>query len=112
MPPDVAALLQLDVAAGAAEDDGLLDGGRVRERLVGVALERDRSAAPPPLVLRDQHLAPHVVQAVGERVGGEAAEDDRVRRAEAGAREHRDRQLGNHPHVDPDRRPLADAERS
>ena len=40
----------------------------------------------------------------------EPAEHDRVRRAEARAGEHRDRQLGNHPHVDADRRSLADAE--
>ena len=38
------------------------------------------------------------------------AEDDRVRRAEPRAREHRDGELGNHPHVDRDRRALADAE--
>ena len=40
----------------------------------------------------------------------EAAEDDGVRRAEPRAREHRDRQLGNHAHVDRDRRPLLHAE--
>src|SRR5207244_3793700 len=44
----------------------------------------------------------------GERLGGEAAEDDRVRGPEASAGEHRDRQLRDHAHVDPDRRPLAD----
>ena len=110
MPPDVATLRPVDVAAGAAQDDRLLHGRRVRERLVRVPLERDGLAAAQPLVLRDQQLALHVVQAAGERVGGEAAEDDRVRRAEARAGEHRDRQLGNHPHVDPDRRSLADAE--
>ena len=32
----------------------------------------------------------------------EAAEDDRVRRADPGAGEHRDRQLGDHRHVDGD----------
>ena len=33
-----------------------------------------------------------------------------MRGAEPRAREHRDRQLGNHAHVDRDRRPLLDAE--
>ena len=37
-----------------------------------------------------------------ERLGGEAAEHDGVRRADPGAREHRDRQLGDHRHVDRD----------
>ena len=56
-------------------------------------------------------LAPHVLQPAGERVGGEAAEDDRVRRADAGAGEHRDRRLRDHAHVDADRRALLHAER-
>ena len=47
----------------------------------------------------------------GERLGREAAEDDRVRRAEPRAREHRDRKARPHPHVDADRRALPDAER-
>ncbi len=80
---------------------------RGRHRLVGGALERHRRPAAPGLVLRDEHLAAHVDHAIRERVGREAAEDDRVRRAEPGAREHRDRELGDHPHVDRDRRPLA-----
>jgi hypothetical protein len=33
-----------------------------------------------------------------------------VRRAEPGAGEHRDRELWDHPHVDPDRGPLLDAQ--
>ena len=84
--------------------------GRVGHRLVGGPLQRHGRAAPPGLVLRDQHLAAHVVQARRERVGGEAAEDDGVRRAEPRAGEHRDRRLRDHPHVDPDRGALPHAE--
>ena len=40
-----------------------------------------------------------------------AAEHDRVRRADAGAREHRDRQLRDHRHVDVDAVALLDPER-
>ena len=43
---------------------------------------------------------PRVEDAVGERLRGEAAEDDRVDGADARAREHRDRQLDHHWHVD------------
>ena len=88
----------------------LLHARRGRDRLVGDVLERHGRAAAPRLVLGDEHLAAHVVHPVGERVGREAAEDDGVRRAEARAREHRDRGLGDHAEVDPDGRALLDAE--
>jgi hypothetical protein len=82
----------------------------LRERVVRVPLQRHRSTLAPGLVLRDQELAAHVVQTAGERLGREAAEHDGVRRPEARAGEHRDRQLGNHPHVDPNRSPFRDSE--
>ena len=102
----VAALRPGDLAAGAAEDDGVPDGRRGLERGVRVSLQRHPRAAAPALVLGDQHLALHVVQAVGERLGRETAEDDGVRRAETRAGEHRDGDLRDHAHVDPDGRPL------
>ena len=80
------------------------------ERLVRGELERHPPTTTPGLVLRDQDLAAHVVDPVGERVGGEPAEDDRVRRAEPRAGEHRDRELRDHPHVDRDLRSLYDAD--
>ena len=86
------------------------DPRRVGHRRVRGLLQRDGRAAAPRFVLGDEHLAAHVVRAVGERVGREAAEDDRVRRAEPGAGEHRDGQLRDHPHVDRDLGALADAE--
>ncbi len=45
---------------------------------------------------------PGVVDARGQLVRGEAAEDDGVDRAEAGAGQHRDHGLGDHRHVDHD----------
>ena len=71
VPVDVAAFLQAGPAAGAPRDD---DGAHARaalERLVGVLLERNLAALAPPLVLRDQHLAAHVVQPVRERLRAE-----------------------------------------
>src|SRR5581483_5408536 len=73
-------------------------------------LQRHGRAAPPCLVLRDQDLALHVDHAARQRIRGEAAEDDGVRGTDARAREHRDRQLGNHAHVDRDGRSLLHAE--
>ncbi len=54
---------------------------------------------------RDHGDAAAVVDAVAERVGREAAEHHRVRRADAGAGQHRHRQLRDHPEVD--RHPVA-----
>ncbi len=70
----------------------------------------DRTAAPRA-VGRDEHLGFGVVDAVAQRRRGEAAEHDRVRRADARAREQRDGELGHHAHVDRDPIALADAER-
>ena len=108
--PAIATLLHRHLVPRPTDDEAGADPRRGGHRLVGGALQRHGRAAPPRLVLREQHLAAHVVRAVGERVGREAAEDDRVRRAEPRAGEHRHGQLGDHPHVDRDLRPLADAE--
>jgi hypothetical protein len=85
VPPAVAPVLERDVAAGAAQDDGVANTWRRLEGRVRVALQRHGAAVAQTFVLGDQHLAAHVVKAVGERVGGEAAEDDGVRGAEPGA---------------------------
>src|SRR5207249_2352452 len=58
----------------------------------------------------DEELALHVVHAPGEGLGAEATEHDREWRADARAREHRSRQLGDHAHVDSDVGALLDAE--
>ena len=52
-----------------------------------------------------------IVDAVAQRFGGEAAEDDVVRDADPRAGQHRDRQLRNHAHVDRDAIAFLDAER-
>ena len=75
-----------------------------------VCLQRDPAALAPGLVLGDQHAWPGAGQPLAQRLGREAAEHDHVRRADAGAGQHRDRQLRDHAHVDPDHVALADAE--
>ena len=72
------------------------------ERGVGVVLERHDLALAPPAVGGDQHLARGVVDASGERRRGEASEHHRVRGADARARQHRHRELGDHAEVDRD----------
>ena len=64
---------------------------------------------PPSAVMMS--FALRVVVAVGDGFRGEAAEDDRMHRPDAGAGEHGDRRLRHHRHVDRDAVALRDAER-
>ena len=75
-----------------------------------MVLEADLLAPPVAAVGGDQDLRPAVVDAARQGLGREAPEDDRVGRADAGAGEHRDRQLRDHRHVDGDAVALLDAE--
>ena len=91
----------------ALHDDDVLDRRRVRERLVGHLLERHDLAAAIAAVGGDEQRGLRVVDAIAQRLGAEAAEDDAVDRADARAREHRDRELGNQRHVERDAIALA-----
>ena len=112
VPGDVPTGRHRHVAARALADDDAAHARARRECVVGVPLERDDRAAAVALVLREKHLAAHVVEPVGQRLRREAAEDDRVRSAESRAGEHGDGKTRPHPHVDPDGRPLLDPERA
>ena len=74
--------------------------------LSGTTLPRRQ---PPSAVMSS--LQPASLMRSRMAVGGEAAEDDRVRGADARAGEHRDGQLGDHRHVDGDAVAGLDAER-
>ena len=91
VPPVVAAPLHRHFGVGAAKHDTRPDRRAGLHRLVRGLLQRHLRAASPALVLRDQHLAFHVLDPTGERLGRETPEHDRVRRAESCAREHRRR---------------------
>ncbi len=95
---------------GAASTTCSIDGVPRRASSDTLLQLHDR-AAPVSAICRDQQRALCVVDAIAQRLGAEAAEDDAVRRADAGAREHRDRQLGHERHVDRDAIALLDAER-
>ena len=84
--------------------------GRGFERVVDRRLERRGLAAAPAAVGGDDELGLRVVDPAAQRLGREAAEDHRVRRADPGAGQHRDRQLGDHRHVDRDAIAGLDAE--
>lgn len=102
VPPLVPGVVPGDVLAGAADDEHVLDDPRALDGLVDGRLERGRLAAPVAAVGGDDDAGVGVLDAGGQRVRGEAAEDHRVRGADAGAGQHRDRGLGDHRHVDGD----------
>jgi hypothetical protein len=110
VPPQVAALIHLDVVLAALDDQHVLDRGGVGQRLVRVGLERRDLAAPVAAVGGDQHLRLGVVDAVAQRRGGEATEHHRVRGADPCAGEHDRRQLGDHRQVDRHAVALGDAQ--
>jgi hypothetical protein len=112
VPPDVAARPHRDPLQihDAVDDQHVLDRRAPFERLVGVVLEWHDAAAAPAAVGGDDHLRLAVEDPVAQRLGAEPAEDDRVRRSDPGAGEHRDRQLRDHPEVDRDAVALLDAE--
>ena len=81
------------------------------ERGIDVRLERNALAAAQTFVGGDHDAGAAVGDAARERLGRKAAEHDRMHGADARAREHRHRGLGNHRHVDRDAIALAHAER-
>ncbi len=89
-------------AAGAAVDDDVLDGVAGGHGFVDGLLELDFAAAAVASVLGDDGDAGGVVDAVGDGVGGESAEDDGVDGADAGAGQQGDGQFRRHAHVDGD----------
>ena len=97
---------QLDVLAGAPDDEHLLDrwprSADLARASSTAGLSADGGAAAVAAVGGDDDLGLAVLEAGGQRVGGEAAEDHRVRGADAGAGQHRDDGLGDHRHVDRD----------
>ena len=76
--------------------------GRLVDGLVGLDLVIDELAAAVVAVHRDQHPAARVRDAGAAGVPAEAAEYLRVNDPEPRAGQHRDRQLGNHRHVQGD----------
>mmetsp|Transcript_40474 Transcript_40474/g.104742 ORF Transcript_40474/g.104742 Transcript_40474/m.104742 type:complete len:234 (+) Transcript_40474:820-1521(+) len=83
-----------------AHEHGLLL--RDLESLVGDVVQLDGLAAAHHTVAGDHDVRAGIHQAVGEGLRREAAEDDRVHRTDARARQHRQRQLADHRHEEGD----------
>ena len=97
--------------AATLHDDDALDRRRAFQGLVGDLLERHDLAPAVPAVGGDEQFRFLIVDAVAQRLGAEAAEDDAVHGADARAGQHGDRQFGNERQVDRDAVALLHAER-
>ena len=109
-PVVVAALLQFGRRHRALKNDAALGlvgrdlDGLVEKRLVGDDTGRLHAARR-----RHDHLGLGIVEALGKLVAGEAAEHDRVDRAEPRRGEHGDYGLRHHGHIDDDAVAFGDA---
>jgi hypothetical protein len=106
--PTVPAGREPVLVAAPPHGDHVLDRRALQERVVGVRLERDDLTPAPRAVGGDQDLGLRVVDPVTQRLRAEPTEHDRMRGPDPGAREHRDRELGDHAKVDVDPVTLAD----
>ena len=98
----VAAGLHVDCGSGALVHDDILYRRTRLQRFFDGGKKFDFCAAAIGAILSDDRGRLRVVDAIDEGVGGKSAEDDGVRRADAGAGEHRNRQLRRHAHVEGD----------
>ena len=91
--------------AHAADDNAGIYGFAIHtsvgigDGVIGKRLTLHRSVASKHAVGRNDHLAGGIDNAVGKRIRGKAAENDRVYCADPGAGEHRDGQFGDHWHI-------------
>ena len=108
MVPDVPAVDPVGVASGALNHDDAINAVNLLQCRVDVAFERHGLAATDALIGGDHHAACCVIDAIFERLGGEATEDDRVDGTDARTGQHGEGRLGNHRHIDTDTVALAD----
>ena len=114
VPPEIAPGNHRTRTAGPLIDDHLPNRLTTAERdaFVDRGFQRQLFAAAALLVGRDHRHGARVVDPVAYRLCREAAEDDRMDRADARARLHRDDALDAHRHVDDDAVALPDALRA
>ena len=107
MVPDVPAVDPVGLASGALDHDDAINAVDLRQRRVNVVFERHSFAAADAFVSGDHHAACCVTDAIFERFGGEATEDDRVDGTDSRAGKHGEGCLWNHRHIDTDTVALA-----
>ena len=109
MPPDIAALFDVDIHRGALGNDDAFDLCVSLEGVVDILLESDALTTAVAGVCCDYNFRTAVRQAILDALTAESTEDNRVNRSNAGAGQHRDDSLRNKRHVDQNAVALFDA---
>jgi len=78
----------------------MLDRGAGAERGIDIGLQRNATAAAAAFVGGDDQFRSAIADPVGERIGGKAAEHDRMDRADPRTGQHRRRRIGHHRQVE------------
>ncbi len=100
VPPAVAAGLHPDFVAGAANDQAVLDRLTLFQCLVGIWFERNDLAGPQDRVGSHQDTGLTILNTVLQADRGKTGKDHRMDRADAGAGQQDNGQLGDHRQVD------------
>ena len=106
--PDVPTLDPVGLASGASHHDDAINAVDLRQCRVDVVFEWHGFAATHPLIRGNHHAAGSIINAIFERLRGEATEDDRVDGTDPCTGEHGERRFGNHGHIDANAIALAD----
>ena len=80
-------------------------------RFVNSCFERDDVSSSPTTIGCYDDLTLSVIRTLFKRLRAETTENDAVRGPDSGAREHRERQFGNHWHIDAHAITLTDSKR-
>ena len=116
MQPVVAPMGEVYVAARAIDHQALHAGVAFFQRLVRIALQRNRTAAAQALIGGDDQFSAAIIDPVSESVRRKATEHNRMHRADPCAGEHRISGFRDHRHIENDAialgRPQAASEHS
>jgi len=102
VPPDIAALFDMDIHRSALGNDDAFDFGVPLKGMVDILLQRHALTAAVTGISCDNDLRAAIGKAVLNALAAESTEDNRVNCSNAGARQHGDDGLRNERHVDQD----------
>ena len=98
--PVVTARLHRYFVAAAANNHNVFDTWRGFERSIRMGLQRKHLTTAPTTIGRNQHFGLCIVNAVGQRLRGEPAKNDTVRRTDACTCKHCHNCFRNHRQID------------
>ena len=111
MPPEIPGWSHINRLTRSLINDDAFNGRRAGQRIIGIFLQRHNRASAISTVGRNQDAGLRIIDSVAKGLRAEPAKNDIVSYTDPGARQHRNRQFRNHPHVDRRAIALLDSER-